>query len=258
MRTRGAFTLIELLVVVGIIALLLGLLVPALGQAKKVANTMKCLSNLKGMEVAHWMYQSDHKGQFINAGLSHGGLGSEDPDVAWIKTLERYYGQALLARSPVDDSKYWNEPVPGVGHKRVTSYGVNDFLTDVLNNNRNPWGPAPGGWPAGTPWPGGDGLPYTRLERVPRPNAVVHFLIMAFEGDFAASDHIHATNWLEPPGQPTKAAQHIQTHAYGGPAKSWDSKAGYGFLDGHATAHPLKEVLSTSLTKNRFDPLVAR
>src|SRR4051794_17343988 len=59
---RKAFTLIELLVVIGIIAILISVLLPVLGSARRSANKAKCLANLKTLGDAYKMYQLDNKG----------------------------------------------------------------------------------------------------------------------------------------------------------------------------------------------------
>jgi prepilin-type N-terminal cleavage/methylation domain-containing protein/prepilin-type processing-associated H-X9-DG protein len=60
---RRAFTLIELLVVVAIIALLVAILLPSLGKAKKRANITRCLANIRGVVGVLNVYMTDHQCQ---------------------------------------------------------------------------------------------------------------------------------------------------------------------------------------------------
>jgi len=63
----GGFTLIELLVVISIIAILVGILLPALGAARRAARTSQCGSNIRQLIVANTTYATDNKDFYVRA-----------------------------------------------------------------------------------------------------------------------------------------------------------------------------------------------
>jgi prepilin-type processing-associated H-X9-DG protein/prepilin-type N-terminal cleavage/methylation domain-containing protein len=75
-RKFNAFTLVELLVVIGIIALLISVLLPALSRAREAANTVKCLSNLRQVATAAKLFEVEHRGYMQTVTSDQGPIGS--------------------------------------------------------------------------------------------------------------------------------------------------------------------------------------
>ncbi|MCA9289400.1 MAG: hypothetical protein KDA05_12480, partial [Phycisphaerales bacterium] len=266
-----------LLVVIAIISLLIAILLPSLGAARRAAQAAACLSNVRQLEIAHTMYADDYEGAFIDAGLDHGGIG--DASNAWPVILARQYGAGISLRSPGDDSPAWsirqggqdpgltldealallhddnpaNNP-PQSDLARWTSYGLNNYTTRSKS-------PDPLFLPTPT-------TRYDSIERTPSPAATIHFLQMT-EGHprppqnsisaFAKSDHVHVEDWASagPGNEAGVASGEMELAAWGGRFGTPEGRANYGFLDGHAETRRFKEVYR-AFNENNFDPASAQ
>lgn len=173
-RRKNAFTLIELLVVIAIIALLIGILLPALGQAQRSAKNVLSQSNLRSLNTGAANYASDNA-DLIFSYSWRGGEAYTMPD-GRIKTETD--DQAAAARQNQEILQRVTGRIKGVTkirnfairlpHRRFSHLVLLDFLTDVqpepiaaspFDRNLIQWQENPLEYDSGSGVPYADGIP---------------------------------------------------------------------------------------------------
>ncbi|MEX0653039.1 MAG: prepilin-type N-terminal cleavage/methylation domain-containing protein [Phycisphaeraceae bacterium] len=142
---HAGFTLIELLVVISIIALLIGILLPALGAARATARSMASLSNVRQMGIALTAYTADNKGYMpvhsSSSDSSHPAYA--DPRTRWPDHLYYYmpnteiYLSPMLEADEIDRFKKVFAHTAGTGNEQY--HGGYGYNYQYMGNSR--WNP---------------------------------------------------------------------------------------------------------------------
>lgn len=117
-RHHGGFTLVELLVVIGIIAMLISILLPALQKAREFALRTTCQAQMKQIATAWSIYATDHRGKMVIPDTATGAWVGAAETIPAIEggTLFKYVKTVKVYRCPSDDVT-----------TRLRSYSLNHY-----------------------------------------------------------------------------------------------------------------------------------
>jgi len=214
---RSAFTLVEMLVVVAIIGVLLALLLPTIQSVRASARRIKCMNNMRQVDMAIVRHCHDFSGQFPET--SHT---VSVPEQAWIYKLAPYLEDMDVIRICPDDPQ-------GSGRLTLkqTSYVLNAYVTSETSKG------------------------ITNMNKLKSTSQVMVFFELAdHRPPGAFEDHVHSFNWFKQTFINNKTVYNqivneITTKRHGGVAH-------YAFADGHVEAISDEQIHAWALKPYKF------
>ena len=129
---RKAFTLIELLVVISIIAILIGILLPSLGGAKKLARSSQCLANVRTLSMGYHSFSSDRSGEFMR-------YSDNLAAILWTINIRDYIGESNRKTPGGVPIGYYKQGFCPDAPQDRTDAQVNALTGGITGSARKPW-----------------------------------------------------------------------------------------------------------------------
>jgi len=221
MRTnKQAFTLIEVLVVIATIAILAGLLLPALSKAKGKASNIQCISQQRQIGLATLLFVDDHEGRLPRSTHS----AAAHNELPWGYALAAYLSPGEFVRP---DSR-WTNLLTSIYRCPLDRRPVGEW-----SYGKNVYPELSASETGGPTWP--------KLEAIPRPVATV---LYGEKKGGSMADHFMANFWQDG-GEPE-----VDQYRHG-------RTANYVMSDGHVAAIPFKKTYDPDKNIDNWNPETA-